>query len=335
AFGCGKDEPETTTTEPGTTTEWTYATLPETETEYAEPTDAEPSEDDEASATRATTTSRIPTLSGGASSTRSTTTTRSSTVTTITTTTTRQAGNAINIGSTEAALSAFNSAVRGAANGKAGFAKSHLITAQDWTFDPAFIDSLTIPGLSSFFDPNEYLAGALNTALGKGLRTATAGKGSANSLLANSSFTMADMKDVTYTGSAGGQQWTITMLVKDGETRQKRGGGLTGSSPIDRGPLNLAAGVAGLYDHMAADKIFSLVKSSFAIVNAEPIDISESTSQVKLVAKLDTQGRLTELQVSFNQTINLREITVLNGAQSFTDNQGSSAVTVTYDGFVY
>ena len=333
-FGCKKDEPAALMTEEDTT-EWVYPTLPETETEFVEPTDAEPGQDETASTTRATTSSSIPVLSGGASSTRPPARGAVTSTPTSTTTATRAPGNAISINSKEAALSAFNTAVQKAVSGKAGFAKSHMITSQNWAFDPAFTDSLTIPGLSSFFDPNEYLSAALNTALGKGMRTATANKGSGNSLLTNSSFTMADLKDVTYTGSAGGQQWIVTLLVKDGETRQRRTGGPTGSSPIDKGPLGLATGSAGLYDHMAADKVFSLVKSSFAIVNAEPIDISESTCQVKFVAKLDSEGRLVELQAAFNQTINLREITVLNGMQSFTNNQGSSAVTVTYDGFVH
>jgi len=209
-----------------------------------------------------------------------------------------------------------------------------MITAQNWAFDQGFLDSLTIPGLGSILDPNDYLSGALNTALGKGMRTATASKGSGNSLITASAFTMADMKDVAYSGSAGGQ-WTITMTVKDGETRQRKGGSLTGSSPIDKGPLGQATGSGNIHDHMDANKIFALVKSSFSIVSVEPIDITESTSQVKFVAKLDSQGRLTELKVTFNQTINLREIQVLGGLQSYKDNKGSSSVTVTYDGFVY
>jgi hypothetical protein len=223
--------------------------------------------------------------------------------------------------------------VQNVTGGKAGFAKSHMVSAGDWDFDQAFRDAASIPGLGSLVDTNAYLSRTLNDALSKGARTATAQKGSDSGLIKGSALTMGDMKDVSYTGSAGGQ-WTITMSVRDGETRMKKGGGRTGSSPIDKGPLGLAAG-GSLYDHMDAEKVFGLVKSSLSILSVEPIDISESTSQVKFVAKLDAEGRLTELKATFHQAINLRDIAILGGAQSYKDNTGSSSVTVTYDGFVY
>jgi len=337
ASGCKKDEPAVVlVTDEETTVElWTYPTLPEEETEPVEPTDAEPEQAEPTAAstttTRTTTTSKVPVLSGNASASTPTTTTSAAT----TTTTTRQNANAISINSREDALGAFNSAVQKATGGKAGFAKSHLITAQDWTFDQAFLD--TLPSLGGLIDPGATLSSTLNAALGKGMRTATATKGSANSLLTASAFTMADMKDVTWSASSG--VTTVTLSVKDGETRQEKrlfgNNRSTGASPIDKGPLGMATGSAGLYDHMDADKIFGLVKSSFSIVNAEPIDIQESTSQVKFVAKLDGQGRLIELKATFNQTINLKDIRILNGAQAFRDNKSSSTVTVTYDNFMY
>jgi len=327
AAGC-KDEPASVVvTEPEETTAelWTYPTLPETETALVEPTDEELQETAATTTTtRTTTTSRIPVLSGSAASTA--TTTRSTT-----TTTTRRAGNAITIGSKEEALCAFNSAVQNVTGGKAGFAKSHLVSAGDWDFDQALRDAAALPGLGSLVDTNAYLSRALNDALQKGAPTATAQKGSANSLIKNSTLTMGDLKDVSYTGSTGGR-WTITLSVKDGETRQKKGGGRTGSSPIDKGPLGLATG--SLYDHMDAEKIFALV-SSLSVLSITPVDISESTSQVKFVATLDAEGRLVELKATFNQSINLRDITILGGMQSYKNNTGSSSVTVTYDGFVY
>jgi len=339
ASGCKKESALVLATEPEETSEnlWTFATLPETETEPVEPTDEESPQDESGAAS--TTKTNIPVLSGNASATTRTTTAASTTSTTKSssssssaTTTTRPAGGAISISSKEEALRAFNSAVQQVTGGKAGFAKSHLITSQDWAFDQGFLESVNIPFVGAEMI-SQQLSGVLNTALGKGLRTSTAGKGSANSLISASAFTMADMKDVTWSG--GGQQWTVTLSVKDGETRQKKGGSLTGSSPIDKGPLSLAANSPGLYDHMNAGHVFSLVKTSFSFVNVEPIDISESTSQVVFTAKLDAQGRLTELKATFRQTINLNEIKVLNGLQSYKDNKGSSSVTVTYDSFVY
>jgi len=333
--GCKNEPAAVVATQPEETTVelWTYPTLPEMETDPVEPTDAEPQETSSATTTttRATTTSRPPTLSGSRTTTKTTTTSRSATAST--TTTTRRAGSAITIGGKEEALRAFNSAVQNVTGGKAGFAKSHLISAGDWDFDQAFQDAAVVQALSGFVDADAYLSRILNDAINKGAPTASAQKGSASSLIKNSTLAMGDLKDVTYTGSAGGQ-WTITLSVKDGETRMKKGGGRTGSAPIDKGPLNLAAG-SSLYDHMDAEKIFSLVKSSLSVLSVEPIDISESTSQVKFVAKLDAQGRLTELKATFNQTVNLRDIAILNGAQSYKDNKSTSAVTVTYDGFMY
>jgi hypothetical protein len=288
-----------------------------------EPTDADPQEaaatmptTKTTTTTKTTKTTTLPVLSGSGSSTKTTTAT------------TKRAGSAISINSKEEALGAFNSAVQKVTGGKAGFAKSHLVTSRDWDFDQALGNAPAIPGIGEI-DPSRIL----NDALNKGPTTATAQKGSGNSLIRGSSLAMGDMKDVTYTGSAGAT-WTITMTVKDGETRRKKGGGLTGSAPVDRGPLSLATG-GSLSDHMDADKIFALVKDSFSIVGVEPIDISESTTQAKFVASLDAEGRLTELRVTFNQTINLRDIAVLGGLQSFKDGTGSSAVTITYDGFVY
>ena len=358
AFACNKEPAAVQLPDPTDDFSWMLETQTETETETepAEPTDADPLAPETytsivylpvATTTKTgstTSTSKVPTLSGNASATTTTTTaTKASTASTTTTTTTTRTGatqyypGGLNIDSKDAALSAFNAAVKKALDSKAGFAKSHLITYKDWAFDQAFLDSVTIPGLGGLIDPSTYISGALNTALGKGVRSATAHKGDGHSLMKNSALAMADLKDVTYSGSAGGN-WTVTLLVKDGETRQEKrlfGSGISGNSPIDKGPLHLATGDGNLYDHMAADKVFSLVKSSLSFINADPIDISESTSQVQFVAKIDGQGKLLELKATYNQTINLKDIRVLNGMQSYKDNKGSSTVTVTFDAFVY
>jgi len=295
-------------------------------------------------------TTTLAVLSGNASTTTTkpaTTTTKASTASTstTTTTTTTKAGatqhypGGLNITSQDAALSAFNAAVKRVVDNKAGFAKSHLITYKDWAFDQALLADVTIPGLSSLLniDTNKYLADALNSALGKGIRSATASKGDSNSIIKNSAFTMGDLNSVTYTGTAGGD-WIVTLHVKDGETRQQKrflGSRATGNSPIDKGPLHQAVGDGNIYDHMDADKIFHLVKSSLSFINADPIDISETTTQVRFVARIDGQGRLLELKATYNQTINLKEIRILSGLDTYKDNTGSSTVTVTYDSFAY
>ena len=356
AFGCGKDpaavqlpdpsddygwmtQAQTTTTEAGTEETTEEETLPEgvyTSIVYLTvPPATQPGG----------TTAKPPVLSGNAATTTkapgtntTTTTTRATNTTTATTTTrggaTQYFPNGIGISSKEDALSKFNAAVKRALDSRAGFAKRHMITYKDWVFDQSLLEGLPGAGL---IDPSSYISGPLNTALGKGVRSATCHKGDGTSLLRNSQFSMGDLKDVTYAGSQG-KEWTVTVLVKDGQTRQEKrlfGSGISGNSPIDRGPLHMATGDGSLYDHMSADRVFSLVKSGLSFINADPIDISESTSQVKFVAKIDGEGKLVYLQATYNQTINLKEIRILNGLDSYRDNTGSSTVTVTFDEFVY
>ena len=360
AFGCGKDPAAVQLPDPTDDNGWMTQpwTTTETETETEETTEAEETLPEgvytsivyltAAPTTKpGATTSKPPALSGNATTTKapSNTTIASATTarTTTTTTTTTKAPsngptqyypNGISIASKDDALAKFNAAVKRVLDSKAGFGKSHMITYKDWAFDPALLAGL--PG-AGFIDVSSYISGPLNEALGKGVRSATVHKGDGTNLMRNSQFAMGDLKDVTYSGSQG-REWTVTVLVKDGETRQEKrlfGSGITGNSPIDKGPLHMATGDGNLYDHMSADRVFSLVKSGLSFINADPIDISESTSQVKFVAKIDGEGKLVYLQATYNQTINLKEIRILNGADNYKDNTGSSTVTVTFDEFVY
>ena len=349
AFGCGGQPASAPAAE--TTTEdygWLSQLSEQTVTEPVEPTDADPLAPETytsivyltyppSTKPGAATTTKASTA-GGNTVTSTKTTASAATTTKISTTTTgstKYYANGISIASKDAALSAFNAAVKKVIDSKAGFMKRHLITYKDWAFDQALLDG--IPSFGGLFDPASYISGPLNKALGNGTHSATGHKGDSNSLIKNSSFSMGDLKDVTYSGKAGGE-WTVTLLVNDGSTRQEKrlfGSGISGNSPIDKGPLNQATGDGGIYDHMSADKVFSLVKSSLSFINADPIDISESTSQVKFTARLDGEGKLVELKATYNQTINLKEIKILNGMDTYKDNTGSSTVTVTYDTFVY
>jgi hypothetical protein len=333
------DAPDAPTTEPGVITSivYIYPTQAGATTTKA----PAPGTNPPATAARTTTTAaRTASTARTNPTTRTTATTRSTTNTTRTTTTvstsSKHFSSPISIGSKEAALSAFNSAVKKVIDSRAGFNKSHMITYKDWVYDPALLEGLGIPGLGAWGDPSTYLTGALNTALNRGVHSATAHKGDANQLIKNPTWTMADLKDVTYSGKQGGD-WTITVTVKDGFTRQEKrlfGNGTSGDSPIDRGPLYMATGDANLYDHMRADQVFTLLKNITAL-NVDPIDISETTSQVKFVAVLDGGGSFVSLSASYNQQLNLAEIKMLNGMQSYKNNVGSSSVTVTYDVFDY
>jgi len=354
AFGCGGDPAAVELPDPD---DYGWATATETTTEP----DTETTEEEEtlpegvytsivyltsAPATQAgSVTTKIPALSGNASTTRAPgtnapVTTRAQTTSTTTATTTSRGAtqyfaNGINISSKDEALSRFNAAVKRALDSRAGFSKRHMIAYKDWAFDQALLAG--VPNFGGLFDPNAFVANQLNAALSNGVHSATCHKGDGTNLMKNSGFVMGDLRDVTYTGRQGGE-WTVTLLVKDGQTRQEKrflGSRVTGNSPIDKGPLHMATGDGNLYDHMDADKIFSMLKNTFSFINAEPIDISESTSQVKFVARIDGEGKLVHLQATYNQTINLTEIRILNGLDSYKNNTGSSTVTVTFEQFVY
>jgi len=255
--------------------------------------------------------------------------------------TTGNYANPITITSREGALAAVNSAVQKVIGNKVGFGKSHNVTYKDWSYDPAFLEDFSVQGIGGYGDVSTYLTPALGTALSRGMRTATQHKGESTVIIKNPTWTMADFKDtngITYSGMTNGN-WTITINMKDGATRQEKrlfGSGTSGDSPIDRSPLHLATGDGELYDHMRADYIFSMVKNisiPLLFISVDPIDISETTTQVKFVAVLDGGGNFVSLTATYNQQISLNEIKVVD--KTYQNNVGSGSVTVTYDEFDY
>ena len=281
--------------------------------------------------TKATTTAKATTKTTKATTTaKATTATTKATTTTAKATTTTQSGS-FGIAGKDAALQAFNSAVGKAVSGRAGFAKRHMVTYQGWKYDPGLLSGLNI---SLVNDVSNYLSGQLNSVLNNGVRTASNQKGSASGLIKNSTLAMGDLRDVTYAKSGG--DWTVTLLVKGGETRRQKGStGYTGTAPIAKGPLNHAISDGTVYDHMTADRIFNLIKNQLRLLQADPIDISESTANTKIVAVLGSSGQLKSMTVTYDQTINIRAIKFLTGNTTFRDNTGSSSVTITYDSFLY
>ncbi|MDR2647797.1 MAG: hypothetical protein LBB67_06730, partial [Oscillospiraceae bacterium] len=186
-------------------------------------------------------------------------TTKTSTAKTTTTTAkskpTVHYDNPIAVANQDQALTAFHDAINIALSRKAGFAKTHSVTYKNWKYDPSITDGF--PQVPLLGDITDVMSAALNTALNKGVQTAEVVKGDSHALLRKSSWTMSDLKKVTY--SADGSDWIVTVEVKDGETRQVKkllSSGITGNSPIDKGPLHLATGDGELYDHMTADRVF-------------------------------------------------------------------------------
>ena len=260
-----------------------------------------------------------------------TTTAKAATASTTKSTTTTQTPGSLSIASKDAALQAFNSAVGKAVSGRAGFSKSHMITYQGWKYDPGLFNDLNIPLVG---DAASYISGMLNTALNNGVRTASNQKGSASGLISNSTLAMADMRDVTYAKS--GSDWTVTLFVKSGETRrQKSNANHTGTAPLAKSLLNQAINDGTVYDHMDAGRIFNLIRDRLSLIQADPLDVSESTTNTKIVAVLNAGGQLKSCAVTYDQTINIRAIKFLAGTQTFRDNTGSSSVTIKYDAFLY
>jgi hypothetical protein len=324
-------------------TDWALETEPETPPELDEteaptalPTDAPPTAANSTKA--ATSTSKASTASKTTVTTKTTakTSTKATTTTTkksTTTTTTKHYDNPISINSQAEALSVFNKAVKTVVDQKAGFSKSHTLSYKDWNLDPGLTEGL--PSIPLIGDVTAYFESMLSSALNQGVNSATAHKGDTTQLIRASTWGTGDMKSVNY--SPNGSDWVITLEVKDGSTRQQKkllSSGISGNSPIDSGPLHMATGDYAIYDHMRADRIFSLIKDQMSIFSVDPIDISESTSQIKFVANIDGEGKLTRLTASFNQTVTLAEISILIG-NTYKNSTGSASVKVTFSDFVY
>ncbi|MCL2105707.1 MAG: hypothetical protein FWH26_01380 [Oscillospiraceae bacterium] len=352
---CGGGEPtqltESSTAESTESMPWweTGETQPrtETETETESETD-EPTENNQAAnATNATnaTTTKAPAGSGAQTQTKTPTTkaptTKAPTTkapTTAKPTTNNQVfANPISINNKDQAFAAFNDSVRTVISKKPAMIKSHAVTWDNWLYTEETLEGLNLGGIGSLLgDPSKYLAKLTSDALLNGTRTSSAQKGDSNTQMIKAcTWTMSDMKDVVY--SRDGSDWIITLTVKDGSTRQQQkllSAPVSGSSPIDKGPLNYASN--NIYDHNSADKVFALLNNNLVLGSIfKPIDISEETRQTKFVARLDGEGKLTNLVCTYHQTILLTEIQVPLANKTYRDNMGSGSVRIHYTDFSY
>ncbi|MDR1465287.1 MAG: hypothetical protein LBJ11_08330 [Oscillospiraceae bacterium] len=244
--------------------------------------------------------------------------------------------NPISITSKDNALSVFNASVKKVVSEKPGFGKSHNITFGSWQLDPALLGGYESLIPLPADQVNNYISSMLNSSLGSGgLKTATASKGYANQIIRESAWAMSDLKDVTY--AKDGANWIVTITVNDGNTRQQKkflSSGITGNSPIDKGPLHMATGDGSLYDHMTADRVFALIKANAGKL-VDPIDISEITNQIKFVATIDGGGYLVRLTADYHQQFTLGEVTVVTSGQGVKDQTGSANVHIVYSDFNY
>ncbi|MDR2524793.1 MAG: hypothetical protein LBC83_01150 [Oscillospiraceae bacterium] len=247
--------------------------------------------------------------------------------------------NPITINSSEGALKAFNDSIARVMNAKPGFSKDHLVTYKNWSLDPNLQTALTFPIVGDY---SQTIFQSIGSAINSGARTATFYKGDTHNVLRNDPFAMGDLKDGGVSYKRDGSDWLVTLNVKNGSTRQQKklfGSGVSGDSPIDKGPLALATGDGGVYDHMSADRIFSMinnynVNSLVGVFSIEPIDISESTERVIFTARLDGEGKLISLVVTYNQTVNLSEVLVMSGTP-YKNNTGSASVKISFSDFSY
>jgi hypothetical protein len=249
------------------------------------------------------------------------------------------AGDAIKITSSQNALDVFNTAIAKVLSDKPGYSKSHSVSYSNWNFDPNLFAGL--PQISVLGSYEKMVSSAMNQYL-NGLQTATAYKGESNSLLKASNFNMGNMRSVS--SSVDGSNVIITLNVSGGETRQEKrwlGDKLTvNNSPIDSGPFYLATGSPDLYDHMRADRLFSLIRNGFSgislggMLNMEPIDIGEKTNGVKVVATIDKYNHLKKMVLTYDTTITLYEVKVLAG-NDYKNSSGSGTVKVTWSDFSY
>jgi len=167
-----------------------------------------------------------------------------------------------------------------------------------------------------------------------GIENYTVNKGENSHHMRASTWTRNDIKSASaeLDGKGG---YAVTILVKDGTTRWGGEGGDdpgtgTLNSPVDRGPLCYGRDDSEDYDHKTALNLYYTINHAD---NALTRDIGETVSGIKVVADIDSEGRLTKLYGRMDMTVNVYHVryTII----TLTNKSGSGYGTVEYTDFKY
>ncbi|MDR1463755.1 MAG: hypothetical protein LBJ11_00450 [Oscillospiraceae bacterium] len=159
-------------------------------------------------------------------------------------------------------------------------------------------------------------------------------KGSADAAkrMKASTFTTGDIKSATAVPDGKGG-YTITILVKDGSTewqgtdRDDAGSG-SEMSPIDKGPFQYGKDDDSSYDHKTAHNIYYSINHAD---DAQTKHIGENTFNVKFVAQVNAQGRMTSLTGHYDMHANVYNVkyTII----TLNNKSGDGYCDVTYSNF--
>ena len=230
------------------------------------------------------------------------------------------------------ALDLFNTATQKAVDARAGYSKRRYTKITELDFGVFS----RIPGLKNvvadavygFFDVGEG---------GEGVYEVTVAKGQSSSYLRASKWTMDDIAGAKAEPDGQGG-YTVTITVKDGSTRWRGGGRSdagtgTAASYIDRGPLCYGTDDSTDYDHKTAANFYYTInhaESDFGKPSTQ--DIGETTSNIQVEAKIDAQGRLTNLKGGMDMIVNVYHVTFVI---TLRDKYGKGYGTLEYKDFRY
>jgi hypothetical protein len=240
----------------------------------------------------------------------------------------------------KAAIDLFNSAVKKAVSGKAGFQKhrngnvsldlSSFGVLKSFGLEKAINDYLHVSG-GQLSDTNRNEA-----------------KGSSSNEIKESSLSMTQVKSAKAIPSPDGG-YSITLELKDGSTTWSGQGGRTydpakdngdpgkgnpanGLAPLDYGPVYIGDNNNGDYDHKRPQGFYYKINNA-GVPGLTVKNIQEETTNASYTAKVDAQGRVTEIKLHYNLQVTISEMKF--ALTSFSPASGGGSVDIIWSNFSY
>jgi len=222
-------------------------------------------------------------------------------------------------------LRQFNDATAQAVKLKPGYTKTRYTKITNLDFGALSNLSMVREGVYGFFGVESN---------GEGTMTYTVKKGESSDLMRASTLTMEDIEGISAAfDGAGGT--VVTVRVKDGGTRWGGAGGNdpgsgTAKSAIDNGPLFWGVDGSPDYDHKTAQNFYYTINHTDG---AGTKDIGETVTNAVFTARIDGDGRLTELACRLDMRVDVYHVKY--SFFTLSDNSGEGTGEVTYSGFAY
>jgi len=222
-------------------------------------------------------------------------------------------------------LEMFNAATKKAVDSKAGYTKVRNTYITDLDFGLLGRFDIVKREVYGFFDADGN---------GIGYYESTVKKGTASDQLRASKWTMSDIKSAKAEPDGKGG-YNVTIIIKDGGTRWSgQGGDDIGSgtkrSHVDNGPFCYGEDGDSRYDHKTSLNIYRAINDAD---DALTKDIGENTTNIKVTAEIDAQGRLQRLYGYMDMRVDVYHVTYL--IVTLTNKYGAGHGEVTFSDFKY